>query len=185
MLLENSELDWTRCGLGGVVRVNLEVNRLLGLRAPTNEIAHRVASSLKINRITCSQPSCWRASFAAHDPPFGLAELNFLHADCTTDSGLIARLTFAPSGPACTSASWLRYKSSTKRRMADDRLPCRRSESIASTSSDNVMFRSRAISFNPFQNASSRLTLVLWSATTTERLTTRDFMTPPPAVVNS
>jgi hypothetical protein len=29
----------------------------------------------------------------------------------------------------------------------------------------------------PFQKASSRLTLVLWPATTIERLTTGDFMT--------
>src|SRR5436309_12246846 len=47
------------------------------------------------------------------------------------------------------------------------------------------MCRSRAISFNPFQNASSRLTLVLWPATTIERLKTRDFMKTPPFVVNS
>jgi hypothetical protein len=31
--------------------------------------------------------------------------------------------------------------------MADDRLPCRRAESIAATKSDNVMLRPRAISF--------------------------------------
>src|SRR5262245_20963357 len=48
--------------------------------------------------------------------------------------------------------------------MADDRLPCRRSESIAVTRSDKVMFRPLAISFRLFQNASSRLTLVLWPA---------------------
>src|SRR5260370_39463389 len=34
---------------------------------------------------------------------------------------------------AFMSASWLRSKSSTKRRMADDRLPCRRAESIAAS----------------------------------------------------
>src|SRR4029077_3165168 len=39
------------------------------------------------------------------------------------------------------------------------------------------MFRRPEISFMPFQNASSRLTLVLWPATTIERLTTGDFMT--------
>src|SRR5262249_2233177 len=56
-------------------------------------------------------------------------------------SALIARLPPGPSPPACTSASLLREKLSTKRRMADDRLPCRRSESIAPTSSDRVVFR--------------------------------------------
>src|SRR5438445_9243489 len=44
------------------------------------------------------------------------------------------------------------------------------------------MCRSRAISFNPFQNASSRLTLVLWPPTTIERLKTRDLT---PFVLNS
>src|SRR5215831_5029759 len=39
-------------------------------------------------------------------------------------------------------------------------------ESIAATKSDNVMWRSRPISFRLFQNASSRLTLVLWPSTT-------------------
>src|SRR6266511_1376910 len=56
--------------------------------------------------------------------------------------------------------------------MADDKLPCCRSESIAATSSDKVMSRLPAISLSPFQNASSRLTLVLWPAMTIERLTT-------------
>src|SRR4029453_3826731 len=60
--------------------------------------------------------------------------------------------------------------------MADDRLPCCRSESIAATSSDKVISRSLAISLSPFQNASSRLTLVLWPAMTIERLTTGDFI---------
>src|SRR2546429_3978360 len=61
--------------------------------------------------------------------------------------------------------------------MADDRLPCCRSESIAATKSDKVMSRPLAISLSPFQNASSRLTLVLWPAMTIERLTTGDFIT--------
>src|SRR6202048_5200440 len=60
--------------------------------------------------------------------------------------------------------------------MADDRLPCLRSESIAATRSDMVMPRPLAISLSPFQNASSRLTLVLWPAMTMERLTTGDFI---------
>src|SRR5437764_10322315 len=60
--------------------------------------------------------------------------------------------------------------------MADDRLPCCRSESIAATKSDKVMSRPLAISLSPFQNASSRLTLVLWPAMTIDRLTTGDFI---------
>src|SRR5256884_9920918 len=60
--------------------------------------------------------------------------------------------------------------------MAEDKLPCCRSESIAATSSDKVMLRALAISLSPFQNASSRLTLVLWPAMTMERLTTGDFI---------
>src|SRR3974390_1232715 len=61
--------------------------------------------------------------------------------------------------------------------MADDRLPCRRPESIDATRSDNVVCRPTAISFSPFQNASSRLTLVLCPAITIERLITGDFIT--------
>src|ERR1700704_1586520 len=60
--------------------------------------------------------------------------------------------------------------------MADDKLPWRRSESIVETRSDKVTSRSSAISFRPFQNASSRLTLVLWPAMTIERLITGDFI---------
>src|SRR5438094_5826469 len=64
-------------------------------------------------------------------------------------------------------------------RMAEDRLPCCRSESMSATSSDKVMPRPPATSFSPFQNASSRLTLVLWPAITIERLTTGDFIDGP------
>src|SRR5260370_14907615 len=60
--------------------------------------------------------------------------------------------------------------------MAEDRLACRRSWSIAATMSDKVKSRFAAISFNPVQNASSRLTLVLCPAMTIERLTTGDFI---------
>src|SRR5262249_7879727 len=60
--------------------------------------------------------------------------------------------------------------------MADDRLLCCRWESIAATKSDNVMWRWPPISFRLFQNASSRLTLVLWPRTTTERLATGNFI---------
>src|ERR1700730_2643725 len=63
--------------------------------------------------------------------------------------------------------------------MADDRFSCCRSESIVPTRCDNVTFRALAISFSAFQNASSRLMLVLWPATTMERLMTRDFMRHP------
>src|SRR5579862_187481 len=60
--------------------------------------------------------------------------------------------------------------------MADDRLPCGRPESMVATRSDNVSCRPVAMSFNPFQKASSRLTLVLWPAMTIERLMTGDFI---------
>src|SRR3977135_1003955 len=60
--------------------------------------------------------------------------------------------------------------------MADDKLPWRRAEWIVETRSDKVTSRAPAISFKPFQNASSRLTLVLWPAMTIERLTTGDFI---------
>jgi len=42
--------------------------------------------------------------------------------------------------------------------------------------SDKVKSRLAAISFNPAQNASSKLTLVLCPAITIERLTTGDFI---------
>src|ERR1700686_4016352 len=60
--------------------------------------------------------------------------------------------------------------------MADERLPCRRSWSIAATMSDKVKSRFAAISFNPAHNPFSRLTLVLCPAMTMERLTTGDFI---------
>ena len=43
------------------------------------------------------------------------------------------------------------------------------------TRSDKVMCRAMAMSFSPFQNASSRLTLVLWPAITIERFDDRRF----------
>src|SRR5258707_12910118 len=63
--------------------------------------------------------------------------------------------------------------------MADDRLVCGLSASMVSTKADMVVPRSRAISCKPFQNASSRLTLVLRLQRLTERLTTVDRMTAP------
>src|SRR6516162_8938156 len=65
--------------------------------------------------------------------------------------------------------------------MADDRLACCRSASIAPTNSCKVMLRSPAISFRLFQNSSSRLTLVLWPAMTIERFEIGDFTASPPA----
>src|SRR5438067_1602936 len=65
--------------------------------------------------------------------------------------------------------------------MAEDRLPCCRALSILPTRSDKVMPRSRAMTLSSFQNASSRLTLVLWPAMAVERLTTDDFIACPPA----
>src|SRR5580704_5593082 len=47
---------------------------------------------------------------------------------------------------------------------------------MVATSSDNVMCRPTAISFSPFQKASSRLTLVLCPAITIERLMTGEFI---------
>ena len=44
------------------------------------------------------------------------------------------------------------------------------------TSSDNIALRSPAIFFSAIQSSSSRLTLVLWPASTIESLTTSDFM---------
>src|SRR5215471_17726614 len=64
--------------------------------------------------------------------------------------------------------------------MAEDRLPCWRSESIVATRSDSVILRPTAISLSPLQKASSRLTLVLCPAITIERLTTGDFIARPP-----
>jgi hypothetical protein len=63
--------------------------------------------------------------------------------------------------------------------MADDKLPCCRSESIAQTKSDKVVCRPVAIFFSAPQNSSSRLTLVLWPARTTDLLITSDFITHP------
>src|SRR5215471_6614362 len=64
--------------------------------------------------------------------------------------------------------------------MADDRLvPCLRLALISSINSDGVICHRRAISRNPFQKASSRLTLVLWSPMLTERFTIVDCMNVP------
>src|ERR1700730_4586563 len=69
--------------------------------------------------------------------------------------------------------------------MADDRFPSCRPESIAATKSDRLISRDVAISFSDFQNGSSRLTLVLWPATTTDRFTTRDFIRGPTVAIGA
>src|SRR5579862_5377720 len=84
-----------------------------------------------------------------------------------------------PSPPPDVPVARLLKWSSTNSRIAEERLPCWRLLSISPTSSESVMLRSPEISFMPFQNASSRLTLVLWPATTIDRFTTGDFMRPP------
>ena len=65
-----------------------------------------------------------------------------------------------------------------------DRLLRCRCESITATKAPKFVCRLPAISFRHSQNASSRLTLVLWPATTTERLTTGDFIEAPLLVGN-
>src|ERR1700730_556729 len=67
--------------------------------------------------------------------------------------------------------------------MADDRLPFCLSLLIVPASSDVVIFRWSAISLNAFQNVSSRLTLVLRPAITTERLMTDDFIARSPIAI--
>src|SRR5215204_5165250 len=51
--------------------------------------------------------------------------------------------------------------------------------------SDIVICRASAISRKAFQNPASRLTLVLWPATTIERLTTGDFMFPEQEAIDA
>src|SRR5262245_5077570 len=88
-------------GQGRLVRLKLKINRLLGPRAPTNELAHRVApKSQKRNRATARgllayDPRPWRGRYTAC--PGGM-----------TPSALIAKSPPGPSPFACTSASLLR-----------------------------------------------------------------------------
>ena len=63
--------------------------------------------------------------------------------------------------------------------MADDRLACLRSPSIAPIIAERLIPRSSAISFKQSQNSSSMLTLVLWPAMTIERFETGDTASPP------
>jgi hypothetical protein len=71
---------------------------------------------------------------------------------------------------------FVRKYSSTNRRIAEDRLPCRRVSSILATNVPSVACRACAISFSSLQKASSRLTLVLCPSMTMECLTTEDFI---------
>src|SRR5215831_14539039 len=68
----------------------------------------------------------------------------------------------------------------TNRRIADDRFACCRPTSMLPTRFDKVSSRTLAISRNPFQNASSRLTLALCPPRTIEGLMTEDFIVVPP-----
>jgi hypothetical protein len=96
-----------------------------------------------------------------------------------------ARISDAAKSVSAAVLRWARKWARTNRRRADDKLPCPRPESMAATNSDNVRPRPIAISLSPLQNASSRLTLVLWPATTIERLATGDFITSSELSVNS
>jgi hypothetical protein len=69
-----------------------------------------------------------------------------------------------------------RLCSSTNSRIADDRLPYWRLDSIFATTLDSVALLLLAISFKPHQNGSSRLMLVLWPAITIDRFMTVDFI---------
>src|SRR5262245_17481314 len=59
--------------------------------------------------------------------------------------------------------------------MADDRLSCSLATSMPAINSDKVSPRPIAISLRAFQNASSKLTLVLWPAIIIDRLLIVDF----------
>src|ERR1700716_1807604 len=64
-------------------------------------------------------------------------------------------------------------------RMADDKLACCRSTSIAPTRSDTVVLPAAAMALSAVQKASSKLTLVLCPAILTGRMTTDDFIAAP------
>jgi len=75
-------------------------------------------------------------------------------------------------------------QSSTKRRIAEDRLlPRWRVLSISVIILDSVSSWATAISFRVSQNASSRLTLVICPSTATERLRIKDFTSVSPIVL--
>jgi hypothetical protein len=70
----------------------------------------------------------------------------------------------------------VRKRSNTNKRTAEERLLCWRALSMSATNFDTVTPCVFAISFRLFQNASSRLTLVLCPLKTTDRLTINDFI---------
>ena len=73
-----------------------------------------------------------------------------------------------------------RTRSSTNRRIAEDKLPPWRALSISATTFVKLACWPCAISFKPLQNASSKLTLVFCPLITIERLMTGDFMSVSP-----
>src|SRR5262245_32152374 len=73
----------------------------------------------------------------------------------------------------------VRTCSSTYKRIAEERLLCWRFSSIWLTNFDSVSCWLSAISFRSFQNASSRLMLVLCPPMMTERLAIEDFISAP------
>src|SRR5881227_1647348 len=71
-------------------REQLKVDRPLSLRAPTNEIAHRVAKSQKeIGLPPCAVLAGWASSPGASRQAWGISHL--LQADSVTASAFIAR----------------------------------------------------------------------------------------------
>ena len=74
--------------------------------------------------------------------------------------------------------------SSTKSRRAEERLFCCRRASMLPTRSDKVKARFAAIVLEPFQNASSRLTLFLWPSRTDRAFDNRRFHEAPKFVVD-
>src|SRR5215831_4296076 len=92
-------------GQGHIVREQLKVDRPLSLRAPTNEIAHRVAKSQReIGLPARAVLAGWASSPGASRQAGGMSHP--LQADCVTASAFIARWPSA-AWPVFTSASWL------------------------------------------------------------------------------
>src|SRR4051812_3491763 len=92
---------------------------------------------------------------------FRIYESAGLDAKRAQASGCSARTSCAPAWRGFSAEASSRKCASTNRRIAEDRFPCCRAPSMAATISDRVIPREPAISFNAFQKASSRLTLVL------------------------
>ena len=79
----------------------------------------------------------------------------------------------------CAKVDFARKCSSTKRRIAEDRLPRCRLPSISAINFETVHPSARAISFRWHQKGSSRLMLVLWPSMMTERFIIADFTGSP------